>query len=99
MLTLAAVPLVSPSLHPFVSLSSLASPRFPDSAIPLERMWLDDKYWLPLLLEGKAFVGRFVFRGHEEVVSHELREVSAESLPYADDAQLVTELQSAITAT
>jgi hypothetical protein len=62
-------------------------------------MWLDDKYWLPLLLKGKAFVGRFLFRGHEEIASHDLREVSVESLPYTDDAQLVTELQSAITAT
>lgn len=30
-------------------------------AIPYERMWQDDALWLPLMLEGKPFVGKFVF--------------------------------------
>lgn len=29
--------------------------------IPFEQMWPDDAYWLPLLLEGKKFQGRFLF--------------------------------------
>ncbi len=29
--------------------------------IPYERMWPDDKYWLPLLVEGKEFEGTFNF--------------------------------------
>ena len=32
-------------------------------AIPYERMWEDDRYWLPLLLEEQPFLGRFVFEG------------------------------------
>lgn len=29
--------------------------------IPYERMWSDDIYWLPTLLAGQSFVGRFHF--------------------------------------
>ncbi len=43
-------------------------------AIPYEEMWADDEIWLPLMLEGKHFNGRFVFDGdamldHDVVVS------------------------------
>jgi 8-oxo-dGTP diphosphatase/2-hydroxy-dATP diphosphatase len=29
--------------------------------IPYDEMWSDDRYWLPLLLEGKLFKGTFLF--------------------------------------
>jgi 8-oxo-dGTP diphosphatase len=32
-------------------------------AIPYQRMWEDDQYWLPLLLAEQSFRGRFVFEG------------------------------------
>ena len=32
-------------------------------AIPYHRMWEDDRHWLPLVLEGKTFIGNFVFEG------------------------------------
>lgn len=35
----------------------------PVDAIPYDRMWADDRYWLPLLLEGRSFVARTVFEG------------------------------------
>jgi len=31
------------------------------SEIPFDRMWADDIYWLPKMLEGKKFNGRFIF--------------------------------------
>lgn len=31
--------------------------------IPYDEMWADDRYWLPLLLEGTGFDGRFIFDG------------------------------------
>jgi len=34
----------------------------PLSAIPYHEMWADDKLWLPMLLEGKPFKGRFLFQ-------------------------------------
>ncbi|MEK7108993.1 MAG: 8-oxo-dGTP diphosphatase [Patescibacteria group bacterium] len=32
-------------------------------AIPYDRMWIDDKHWLPLVLEGKAIDAEFHFEG------------------------------------
>ncbi|BCX50140.1 NUDIX hydrolase,7,8-dihydro-8-oxoguaninetriphosphatase [Haloferula helveola] len=33
--------------------------------IPYDRMWSDDIHWLPLMLDGTTFLGRFVFDGEE----------------------------------
>lgn len=33
--------------------------------IPWQRMWEDDRHWLPLLIERKTFVGSFVFEGEK----------------------------------
>ena len=32
-------------------------------AIPYDRMWADDRIWLPMLLAGRDFQGRFLFDG------------------------------------
>jgi 8-oxo-dGTP diphosphatase len=32
-------------------------------AIPYTEMWEDDRLWLPLVLEGRRFTGRFLFDG------------------------------------
>jgi len=34
---------------------------FPFQEIPYDRMWQDDRHWLPLVLKGKKVKGRFVF--------------------------------------
>lgn len=39
--------------------------------IPYDRMWRDDVQWLPELIDGRTFHGRFVFSG-EEVIWHDL---------------------------
>ncbi|MFT4177280.1 MAG: 8-oxo-dGTP diphosphatase [Luteolibacter sp.] len=36
---------------------------YPVDAIPYERMWEDDRYWLPLLIRNEPFLGRFTFSG------------------------------------
>uniref|UniRef100_A0A8C4WVB2 Oxidized purine nucleoside triphosphate hydrolase n=1 Tax=Eptatretus burgeri TaxID=7764 RepID=A0A8C4WVB2_EPTBU len=41
--------------------------------IPFEQMWPDDRYWFPLLLRRKKFLGHFVFHGHDNIVQHSLR--------------------------
>jgi 8-oxo-dGTP diphosphatase len=37
----------------------------PLDAIPYDRMWQDDRFWLPLLLTEQSFMGRFVFEGEQ----------------------------------
>ena len=38
--------------------------------IPYEKMWADDALWMPLLLAGKSFDGRFLFDGDEMLGYH-----------------------------
>lgn len=35
--------------------------------IPYDKMWKDDIYWLPKVIDGRSFLGRFVFEGEEVV--------------------------------
>ncbi len=39
--------------------------------LPYERMWADDRVWMPLLLAGKKFAGRFLFDG-DTMLGHEI---------------------------
>lgn len=48
---------------------------FDVSAIPLDKMWPDDKHWLPLFVEGKRFEGRFVFEDMDNIIHKELVEL------------------------
>lgn len=42
--------------------------------LPMDKMWEDDRYWLPLLLRGVGFAGRFEFTADsKKLVKHELR--------------------------
>jgi 8-oxo-dGTP diphosphatase len=43
----------------------------PLDAIPYDRMWADDRHWLPLLIRGARFTGYFEFDG-EELLSREV---------------------------
>lgn len=42
--------------------------------IPLDEMWPDDKYWLPLFLQGKKFTGKFIFGPADSILEYELSE-------------------------
>jgi 8-oxo-dGTP diphosphatase len=52
----------------------------PIEAIPYERMWADDRVWLPILLRGGTFSGRFVFEG-DSMLDHQLRSGRAPDVP------------------
>ena len=43
----------------------------PLDALPFEEMWADDRVWLPLVVEGRRFSGRFVFDG-DTMLDHEI---------------------------
>jgi 8-oxo-dGTP diphosphatase len=43
----------------------------PVDKIPYDRMWADDQVWLPVLLAGKKFAGRFLFDG-DDMLGHEV---------------------------
>ena len=44
------------------------------TALPLDRMWEDDRYWLPRVLAGELLEGEFLFDdGH--LLTHRLRQV------------------------
>jgi len=43
----------------------------PVSALPYDQMWADDRLWLPHLLSGRPFRGRFLFDG-DTMLTHEL---------------------------
>ncbi len=46
--------------------SDESKPRwFPISEIPYEQMWEDDRYWLPLVIDGLHFRADFFFSGKE----------------------------------
>ncbi|NTU69400.1 8-oxo-dGTP diphosphatase [bacterium] len=52
---------------------------FPINSIPYEEMWPDDKYWLPLLIDGKKFKGKFWFKDKNnthKITHYELKRVS-----------------------
>lgn len=42
-------------------------------ALPYDEMWADDRLWMPLMLSGRPFRGRFVFDG-EVMCSHALED-------------------------
>jgi 8-oxo-dGTP diphosphatase/2-hydroxy-dATP diphosphatase len=43
--------------------------------IPFNKMWPDDRYWMPLFLAKKKFTGRFLFGPNDSVLEYTLRVV------------------------
>ncbi len=44
----------------------------PLDRIPYSEMWADDEYWLPHMLAGRSFIGRFLFDG-DAMLGYDLR--------------------------
>lgn len=42
--------------------------------LPLDKMWADDKYWMPLFLANKKFTGKFIFDKNDKVLKYSLNE-------------------------
>jgi 8-oxo-dGTP diphosphatase/2-hydroxy-dATP diphosphatase len=45
---------------------------FSTDSIPLDDMWADDEYWIPLFLAGRRFAGSFHFADHKTIQHHSL---------------------------
>ena len=58
-----------------VETDEMAPAWYPEDEIPFELMWPDDKYWMPLLLAGKKFRGRFLFGENGVILEEKLEEV------------------------
>lgn len=44
----------------------------PISEIPYENMWPNDRYWLPMFLDGRYFKGEFFFNADYQIVKHSI---------------------------
>jgi 8-oxo-dGTP diphosphatase len=43
--------------------------------LPMNQMWQDDRYWLPILIQGKKFCGRFQFsKDSKELLYYDVEE-------------------------
>lgn len=60
--------------HVFMANDFEGTPTATDEAVPVwtkipeipwERMWEDDAHWLPQMLKGQKFLGKFVFEGEK----------------------------------
>jgi 8-oxo-dGTP diphosphatase/2-hydroxy-dATP diphosphatase len=45
--------------------------------IPYDTMWPDDRFWLPLFLEGKKFKGTFLYDGENVILAKSLMETDS----------------------
>ena len=69
--------------HVFTATGCEGEPRETGEAVPLwtpldripyDRMWADDRVWIPLMLRGRRFRGRFLFDG-DTMLGHDVRTV------------------------
>lgn len=61
----------------------MAPQWFDINDIPYENMWGDDKFWMPLVLEGKLVKGRYTFDHNDVMTDHHIGILNA--LPSHDN--------------
>ncbi|MCL5239512.1 MAG: 8-oxo-dGTP diphosphatase [Candidatus Marsarchaeota archaeon] len=47
---------------------------FKQNELPFQKMWEDDAYWMPQVLEGKNIIGHFLFDENQKMVDREVEE-------------------------
>jgi mutator protein MutT len=53
----------------------MAPQWFDQTEIPYDRMWADDRYWLPLVLAGKKLSTEFTFDHEQNMLAYAVNEV------------------------
>ena len=52
------------------------APQWVDiNTLPLEKMWSDDRYWLPEILSGKKLMAWFLFNNENNIAEMNIKEV------------------------
>ncbi|GIY25136.1 7,8-dihydro-8-oxoguanine triphosphatase [Caerostris darwini] len=71
-------------VHVFTSTRFQGEPReseemrpqwFPESKVPFDEMWADDRLWIPLLLQGSKFRGCFRFQDMDTISWYHLEKL------------------------
>lgn len=45
---------------------------YKQNQLPLKKMWIDDQYWLPLMLKGRNIEAEFLFSPEDEIIDYRL---------------------------
>jgi len=82
--TFSAKPEWNQIVHLFLAKTWQGSPKeseemkprwFDFKEIPFDKMWEDDKHWMPLILKGKKIQGDFIFeKDNESIKKHSIEE-------------------------
>ena len=70
---------VANNYHGTPTLTAEAVPRWTAiEDVPYEKMWADDEFWLPQVIDGQCFIGKFVFDG-ETIIAQDVSFQGVES--------------------
>lgn len=56
-----------------IIVSEMKPQWYPLDSIPFDKMWVDDRYWWPHLLQGRTFDAYFLLEGHDKILKHNIK--------------------------
>lgn len=58
-----------------IETEEMAPEWFTLDAVPYDKMWSDDIYWLPMVLQGKKVKGTYTFDENDVMLTHDITEI------------------------